>query len=144
MCDQAASLRTSVTDLGTAVAAGGSDIGASLQKQFDTISASATSLATTAQTLPPGATSSPEATAVQDAAARTRQSIDALGQSITELRAASGVGVVTALAAVGSATTTAVQAVGDTATAVGTAVSDGSSELGQAFRANPSCRSLTS
>lgn len=139
VCTATKDLEASVAGIGTAITAGGTDVGASLTKQFDVIKTSAASLSTTAQAIPADAANGPEALAVKDSAASAQTAIDALGQSISDLTNSSGIGAVTALAGVGSAAKDAATALGDTATVISTAIGDGSGTLGQAFKANPTC-----
>ena len=139
VCTATKDLEASVAGIGSAIATGGTDVGASLTKQFDVIKASATTLSTTAQAIPADAANGPEAVKVKDSAATSQAAIDALGQSITDLTNSSGVGAVTALAGVGSAAKDAATAIGDTAGVISTAIGDGSGTLGQAFKANPTC-----
>lgn len=139
VCTATKDLEASVAGIGTAITTGGTDVGASLSKQFETIKASASTLSTTAQAIPADAANGPEAVAVKESAATSQAAIDALGQSITDLTTSSGVGAVTALAGVGSAAKDAATALGDTAGVIGTAIGDGTGTLGQAFKANPAC-----
>jgi hypothetical protein len=142
VCTQMGELKTSVTDIGGAVATGGSDVGASLTAQFDVIKASAATLVATVQAVPADAGSGPDAQALKESAAKTQSSIDALGASVSDVQSASGVGKVTALAGVGSAAKDAGDAISATVETVGTALQDGKGTLGQAFAANPSCAAL--
>ena len=141
VCDDTASLRDSVAGIASAVTSGGTDIGASLQSQFGTIADSANQLVTTAQAVPADG-SSPEAQAVKDSATASKTAIDALGQSITDLANAGGVGAVAALPGVVSAAKGAVDALGQTASVVESSLKGGRSTLAQAFAANPSCAAL--
>lgn len=141
VCDDTAGLRDSVTGIASAVTSGGTDIAASLQKQFGAIADSANQLVTTAQAVPADG-SSPEAQAVKDSAAASKAAIDALGQSITDLANAGGVGALAALPGVASAAKGAADALGATASVVETSLKGGKSTLAQAFAANPSCTAL--
>jgi len=141
VCDDTAALKESVNGIASAVAAGGTDIAASLSGQAATITTAATTLVTTVQAVPADG-SSPEATAVKDSAAQTSAAVDALGQSITELTSASGIGAVAALAGVASAANDAVGAVGSTVETIRAAIGSGGGTLGEAFAANPQCAAL--
>lgn len=141
VCDETAALRESVDGVAAAVASGGTDIAASLSGQAATIATAAATLVTTVQAIPADG-SSPEATAVKDSAAQTSAAVDALGQSITDLTNASGIGAIAALAGVASAATDAVSAVGSTVETISAAIGSGGGTLGEAFAANPQCAAL--
>jgi hypothetical protein len=100
-------------------------------------------LGTTITSVPADAGDSPEATALKESAAQSKAAIDALGQSVTDLTSASGVGAVTALASVASAAKDAATAIGASSDAIGAALQDKQGTLGQAFAANPSCAALS-
>ena len=135
-------LKASVTGLGAAVAGGGSDIGASVSKQFDVIKGSTSSLVTTVEAVPTDGSSAPELVALKDSAAKTQASIDALGQSVSSLQGASGVGLVAALAGVAGAAKDAGTAVGATVGTISDGLKGGTGVLQQAFAASPTCAAL--
>ena len=141
VCDDTATLRDAVGGIATAVVSGGTDIGASLQGQMGTIQQEAVALVSTVQSIPADG-SSPEATALKSSADAAQASVTALGDALTELASADGLGAVTALPGVVSAANDAVGALGDTVSAIQTALAGGTSTLGQAFAASPSCAAL--
>jgi hypothetical protein len=143
VCTDTASLKTSITDIGTAVTAGGADVQNAIAQQFVLIQESASALLTTVSSIPASDSSSPDATAIQESSTNLNTAVESLGTSITELKDASGLGIGVALLSVGTAVGNASQAALDSVQAIDTAINNRTAAIGQAFDASPSCDGLT-
>ncbi len=142
VCTDTSPLRTSITDIGSAVTSGAADLPASIAQQFTLIQQSADALLTTVKSIPSDA-SGPDAAAIQQSSDDLNTAVEALGTSITELKDSSGIGFAKALVGVGSAAGDAGQAVIDSVEAIDTAIKNRSAAIGRAFQASPSCTELT-
>ena len=143
VCTDTSTLKASITDIGTAVTSGGTDLVNSLGQQFVVIQQSAQALLTTVRDVPASDSSSPDAVAIKESSDHVDSSVAALGASVDELKDTSGLDFAKALLGVGSAATDAGQAIIDNVEAINTAVKNRSTAIGQAFQASPSCQELT-
>ncbi|MDO9484732.1 MAG: hypothetical protein Q7K25_01515 [Actinomycetota bacterium] len=142
VCTDTANLRTSITDIGAAVTAGGADLQTLVGQQFVLIQEAASTLVSTVGAIPSDSTG-PDATAIQETSADLNTEVQALGTSIGALQDASGVGIGMALLSVGTAIGNASQAAVASVQAIDSAINNRAAAIGQAFQANPSCADLT-
>lgn len=143
VCSDISALRTSITDIGSAVTTGGSDLQTNLASQFSLIQTSAQSLLTTVGEIPAADSDGPDALAIKQTSTALNSSVAELGTSVNALTDASGIGLATALVGVGTAASAAGQAALDSVSAINTAIQDRSASVGAAFAASPSCTELT-
>ncbi len=142
VCTDTSALRTSITDIGSAVTSGAADLPASIAQQFTLVQQSADALLSTVTSIPSDA-SGPDAEAIQQSSDDLNTAVEALGTSISELTGSSGIGFAKALVGVGSAASEAGQAAIDSVEAIDAAIKNRSAAIGKAFQASPSCTELT-
>lgn len=143
VCTDTVNLRTSITDIGTAVTSGGADVQTSIAQQFILIQQSADALLSTVGTIPDAGSSSPDAVALQRTSDKLNAAVTLLGTSINDLKDTSGIGLARALLSVGSAATEAGTAAIDSVEAIDTAIKNGSASIGKAFQTSPACAELS-
>ncbi|MDO8733170.1 MAG: hypothetical protein Q7L55_11495 [Actinomycetota bacterium] len=143
VCTDTSTLQSSITDIGTAVTSGGTDLQTSIAQQFILIQQAGQELATTVGTIPDTDTSGANATAIQQSSDDLNSAVAALGTSIAGLKDASGIDLASALLSVGSSAAEAGQAAIDNIKAIDAAIKDRSAAIGKAFEASPSCAALT-
>ncbi len=143
VCTDTSMLKTSITDIGSAVTSGAADLQASIGQQFILIQQSADALLTTVGAIPDSDTSSPDAVAIQQSSENLNAAVATLGTSITDLKDTTGISFAKALVGVGSAAADAGQAAIDSVEAIDAAVKNRTAAIGKAFQASPSCAELT-
>ncbi|MDP2014142.1 MAG: hypothetical protein Q8L05_07955 [Actinomycetota bacterium] len=143
VCTDTSTLKTSITDIGSAVTSGGADLQASIGQQSILIQQSADALLTTVGAIPESDASSPDAIAIQQSSDALNAAVAALGTSVTDLTDTSGIAFAKALVNVGSAASDAGQAAIDSVEAIDAAIKNRTASIGKAFQASPSCTELT-
>ena len=144
VCTATVTLQKDAQGLVSVATSGGSDVASTLSAQAAAVKISVTNLATTITAVPRGTGGGSDLAAVKASADGFTKSFTGLEVSVAALAGTSGPSKVIGLVTVGSAADTALSRLTAMAAAIKAAAKDGKGTIGQAFKAAPSCRSLTS